>query len=361
MLKMIASELVRFVPCNGVVTMEKVTPIEIDRVARDEGNAAHWLCEQVHKQIHGTDELVDRKAFNGYIITGEMVDYVTPYLSDIKGKGAVEVVTSYGDGQYYQIEGRADHIHYDPDTFSLYISDFKYGWSLIEVQDNWTLLSHAFGWLFANPDVRVDTVILRIYQPRPYHPEGTIRTAVYTIAAIWTKWAILQAILTNPNNMLNTGPHCHKCDARGKCKAFIKAGMNAIEVSESAANINLAPAELAYLLEQSARAIKILKGAYDALEELALHEIRKGKIIPGYAISTDLTNISWNSGVTVESIQMMTGMDLSKKTLLTPGQAVKEGLSADMMKLLASRKEKGISLDKINANKVVQKMLKGKV
>lgn len=163
MLTLIATNLPRFVACNGSIRIDAVPPFESNDTMRQEGNAAHWLIEQVFKQRHGLDELVDRKAPNGYTITGEMVEHVTPFLEAIRGKGQVEIETSYGDGQLFQVNGRADWIGLDGKHLN--IDDFKYGWSIVEPEKNWTLLSHAFGWLFANPTLAtsITHVTLRIF------------------------------------------------------------------------------------------------------------------------------------------------------------------------------------------------------
>lgn len=357
MLTITADELPRFMACNGSRNINKVQVFEPDNAMRDEGDAAHWLIEQVFNKRFGLDELVGRPAFNGVYITEEMVEAVTPCLEDIRGKGAVEVVTSYGDGQLYQVNGRADWVALEGTT--LYVGDFKYGWSIIEPEKNWTLLSHAVGWLFANPTTSnsVTNVTLRIWQPRPHHPSGKrIRSVTYTIRDVWNFWNEMMLCLTNPNNMLNTGKHCKDCLGMINCPASQKATMNALEVSELGYVSNPDEATLAFIIEQSERAIKILEQNSKAATDLALHRIKAGKIVPGYTVERELTNKQWKSGITVETAAMLTGKDLGKKQLITPAQAVKSGVAQEVVDALCERREKGVKLVKRDANTTVKKL-----
>jgi hypothetical protein len=371
MLTITADELPRFMACNGSRNINKVQPFEPDNTMRDEGDAAHWLIEQVFNKRFGLDELVGRPAFNGVYITEEMAEAVTACLEDIRGRGAVEVITSYGDGRLYQVNGRADWVAFEGTT--LFIGDFKYGWSIIEPDNNWTLLSHAIGWLlrrsntlrlqqqwlFANPIIAVGVshVTLRIWQPRPHHPSGKrVRSVTYPVSEIWNYWNEMMLRLTNPNNMLNTGKHCKDCLGMINCSAAQKAGMNALEVSELGYVSNPDEATLAFIIEQSERAIKILEQNRKAATDLALHRIKAGKIVPGYTVDRELTNKQWKQGITVETAAMLIGKDLGKKQLITPAQAVKSGVAQEVVDALCERREKGVKLVKRDANATVKKM-----
>lgn len=358
MLTLTADELPRFMACNGSRAITQVPVFDPDNTMRNEGDAAHWLIEQVFNKHFGTDELVDRPAFNGVYITEEMIEATAPCLEGIRGKGAVEVITSYSDGQNYEVRGRADWLALENTT--LMVDDFKYGWSIIEPDNNWTLLSHALGWLFANPALAatVTHVTLRIWQPRPHHPLGKVRSVTYSIAEVWQFWAVLQAKLSNPDNMLNTSKHCKDCLGMINCPAAQKAAMNAIEVSEMAYVSNLDDRSLAFVLDQTTRAIKLLEQHHKAATDLALHRIKAGAIVPGYAVEKDLTNKNWKKGITVETAMMMTGKDLSKKELITPAQAIKAGVSQEAIDALCERREKGVKLSKMDANTAAKKLFK---
>jgi len=361
MLTLKADDLPRFMTCNGYRNMPHNAPFNVDDTDRDEGNAAHWLVEQVHSGKHTPDELVDRKAFNGVFITDEMVEHATPYLDAIMGKGKVECDTSYSDERTYNIRGRADHIEYETKYekggSTLYVSDFKYGWGIVEPKGNWTLISHALAWIFQNSHAPLENgIVLRIFQPRPHHPEGKIRQYHYTRDELIELWQQLATTLTNPKDELRTSEHCRKCPALASCPAALKASMNAIDVSETPYVADVDDATIGWLLDNFDRAIKTLEQSKKAYSEKALHRIKAGAIVPGYARETELTNRQWKTGITVETAPMLTGMDLSKKELITPTQAIKKGLSEEVINSLSERREKGSKLVRVNADQAVKKM-----
>lgn len=364
MLTLKADDLPRFMTCNGYRVMPHNVPFNVDDTDRDEGNAAHWLVEQVHRGIFHLDELVDRKAFNGVFITEEMIEYADEYLNAIMGKGQVECDTSYSDGQNYSIRGRADHIEYStwnkPQggvTKILHVSDFKYGWGIVEPKGNWTLISHALAWIFRNPNEQVDEIVLRIFQPRPHHVEGKVREHRYSRDELLNVlWPQLSAALSNPSDQLRTSEHCKKCPALASCPAAMSACMNAIDVSEQALPSEVDDKTMGFMLDNMERAIKILEQNKKALSEKALHRIKAGAIIPGYGRETELTNRQWKEGITVDVAPVLTGKDLSKKQLITPAQAIKAGVSEVVVNSLCERREKGTKLVRISADQAAKKI-----
>lgn len=354
MLTLVADNLPRFMTCNGSVNMPSHQPFNVNDETRNEGIAAHWLIEQAHKGRFSPEELIDRKAENGVFITAEMVEHVTPYLDAIKGRGEVECVTSYGD-QHFQINGRADWVGYTNHT--LYVSDFKYGWGIIEPQDNWTLISHAVGWIFKNPNLSVEEITFAIFQPRPHHPLGKIRNHTITFEELWQKWQILHNALLNPTNTLQTSGHCKRCPALASCPAALQAGMNAIDVSEIAYVADVDNEALSAILSNIEVAIKHLENSKKAYGEMALHRIKAGQIIRNYGIERELTNKQWKEGITVETAQLLTGKNIAKNQLMTPAQALKAGVSQEAIDALTERREKGVKLVRIDADTAARKIL----
>ncbi len=359
MLTLTATDLPRFFACNGSINMPQHVAFNVDDTVRNEGNAAHWLIEQVCKQTHTLDELVDRKAFNGVYITAEMIEHVTAFLAANKPTALIECDTSYGDGQRYQINGRADRIAYVEETQTLYVDDFKYGWSIVEPAENWTLLSHVFGWLFRNHDTAVQSVVLRIFQPRPHHPLGHVREKSYAIHEIRSMWERLYNILLNPLNELNTGKHCRNCPAMASCPASIKAQMNAVDVSETPYVSDIDNKNLGFILDQFDRSIKLLEQGKKAYTELALHRLKKGEIIPNYFPEKSQTNRQWKKGITPETMKILTGVEISDKPkLITPAQAIRKGISEETVNLFCERHDKTVTLTRMDADTAAKKFFK---
>lgn len=356
MISLTATDLPRFIQCNGFTQMNGVENLETDNTVREEGNAAHWLVEQVFKGEFSSDELIDRKAPNGIFITGDMADYCQEYIDHIIGKGDIETNTSY-KGQCWEIRGRADHVAVE--GTQLFVDDFKYGWRPVEVEKNWTLLSHAIGWLSTNTDsVQVDEIIFRIFQPRPFHPNGTVRTWTLPKQELWdVYWKLLQVTLENPRNTLETGESCYKCKSRTNCPAAQICAMNAIDVSNQIFNSHLEGEKLTYVYEQLQKAQDVIKQNIDAYSDLITAKLKKGEKVPNYAVQTSLGSLQWRDNITPELMQIMTGRDdLSKQTLITPTQAKSKGVPEEVIKGMSERKSRGVKLVRVNETENAQNL-----
>lgn len=350
MLSLTATELPRFMACNGSRLLGGVSPFDTDRTLADEGDAAHWLIEQVFNGHFSAEELVDRKAPNGVFITADMVDDIQEYLTGIKGFGEIECNTSYA-GTGWEIRGRTDHIFYTPAKM-LVVSDFKYGWRIVEPKENWTLISHALGYIFKHQlSDQINSVVFRIYQPRPYHPEGSVREWVISYTELLQYWQQLQAALSNPTNTCQTSEHCYKCPSRSQCPAAQIASMNAVDVAYAAYDSEVDNDRLAWQLDNLSRAQEHLKQMQDAYEDLAMHRLQAGQSVGDYAVSVGKGKTRWNEGMTADLVAMLTGFDVSKKELVTPTQAGKLGISPEVLSTLTNRPNTGVKLVKQSVDK----------
>ena len=357
MLAITATDLPRFMACNGSISMGVSNPpIESNDTVRDEGNAAHWFCETVHSGAHQAEELIERPAPNGVYITPEMFDYCEEYLEHIRQGGHVEYKTNV-QGSSWVLNSRTDHVIYEPRTGVLEISDLKYGWSIVDPVMNWTLLAHVFGFMAKNPDKRVTSVVLRIFQPRPHHPEGRVRSWEIDANQINILYAEMANALSNPKNELNTGPdHCSYCPSMAICPAYNKAKNNAIDASERMFRDEIDNERLSFEMDHLSRAIEVLKQLEKAYSELATHRLKTGEIVQNYALDQNLANRSWQDHITPEVVQVLTGQDLTKKTLITPSQAEKKGVSKEIVASLTERRNKGVKLVRMDAHAKAKKL-----
>jgi hypothetical protein len=285
-----------------------------------------------------------------------MCENIEEYLKCvIREGGQLEVDTSHS-GKGWEIRGRADHIYTTADN--LVVQDFKYGWKIVEPENNYTLMSHTIGWLIKNPNNFVKKACFEIFQPRPYHPEGKMRKWWISVEDLWNIYAnVMLPALENPKNTLQTSEHCYKCKSMTQCPAMQIANMNAIDVAEKAYNSELDNKNLCFTIDEGKRAIEVLKQNLSAYEELALHRIKTGQNVPNYSLQTDLGNTTWKKDITPEFIQMITGVDVSKKQLKTPKQAGLLGLSKDVVDTFTERPTKGVKLVRVDMSKKVEKLL----
>lgn len=355
MLSLTATELPRFMACNGSRLMGGFTPLNPDNTVAEEGNAAHWLIEQAFKGISNPERLIDKQAPNNVFITDSMVEFCEPYLRDIQALGgAVEVDTSYST-QAWEIRGRCDHAAQYQNT--LVINDFKFGWRIVEPENHWTLIWHAIGWMIRNPAIYINQIIFTIYQPRPYHPMGNIRKWIITREQLDQLWIELQNTLLNPSDMCCTSMHCAHCPAITQCPAKQMADMNSIDVAQKAFDSHVNNQQLSFMLDETARAIKMLEQSHKAYEELAEARIKSGATIPEYSMQNDLGQNQWKDGLTPEIMKSITGIDISKKQLVTPNQAKKMGVSEEVIKPLTERNNKGFKLVRVDELKKAEKLL----
>lgn len=358
MFKVTATQLPRILTCNGSRLLSHVPSPDIDDAVKDEGNAADWLTQQVVSGQHLLEELVDRKAPNGVYITTDMADNLREYLEWVVGKGEIEQGCSY-QGNGWEVAGRADHVWYNSESGTLYVSDFKYGWKIVDVEDNWTLISHAVAWSIRN-GMYPQSVEFRIYQPRPYHPDGTMRSYVRDAAYLQTCHQQIVSTLDNLNDTLVTSKHCYKCPSMAICPAAQVAGMNAIDVSHKAYESQPTNDQVEFLIEETRKAMDVLKQNLNAYEELATHRIKTGQHFKNYALQTDYGRETWREDVTPEFVELMTGLDVAKRTLPTPNQVIKAGANADFVKSLTTKPSKGVKLVKCSANEKAAKLFNRK-
>lgn len=357
MLSVIATDLPRLIPCNGSRLMgASLPPVDATDATKDEGNAVHWLAAQWHCTVDAVPEdFIGRQSPDGIFITSDMVDHLEDYF-DMIAQGEVEVDTSH-DGNGWNVRGRADAIKYEPAGGHLTVGELKYGWRIVEPEMNWTLISHVAGFIANNPDKPVHTIDMTIFQPRPHHPNGSVRSWRIGIGDFVELYNKMAATLQSPDDMLNTGEiQCHYCPALATCPAARKAKFNAIEASEKAFSDQIDNDNLSFQLDHLKRASAMLKDLEKAYGELALYRVKKGEVVPNYGTEAELTNRNWKENLTPEFVETLTGKALTKKQLITPAQAEKAGVSKEVVAALTERHNKGVKLVRMDADAKAKKL-----
>jgi hypothetical protein len=357
---MTATNLQRFMSCNGSYFLEKIESFDPDQTVTEEGNAAHWVIEQVCGGHATLETLTDKRAPNGIFITADMIEHVRPFIDNLKGIGEVEVEVNHC-GENYEVRGRADHIYYDDDRKTLYITDFKYGWKIVEPYDNWTLISHAVGYMRRNVLAqKAEKIVFVIYQPRPFHPDGVMRSYEMLIEEFSSKTDQMLIALRQPVELCMTGPHCYKCPSLGVCRAASVATMNSIDVAYGVFNADIDSVNLAKILDEIDRAFDMLKQSKSAYEELAMHRLKIGKSVGSYTLQTGKGHTKWKEHVTSDMIQALTGIDCSRKVLMTPAQSKKLGVPEGVIESFTERPDTGLKLVRVDLNKQAEKLFGSK-
>lgn len=347
-----ATHLGRAMNCNGSRLLERPQfPDNTDTLIRDEGNAFHWLAQEI---FEGRPTAVGTQAYNGVFITAAMVKHAEGYVNAL-WLGQMEVTTTWGS-THFQINGRADHIGWNPDTAELTIDDAKYGYGIVEPDNNWTLISHAIGYVKAT-GIQPSKITLTIHQPRAYHPLGTVRSWSFGYEQLCRYAAQIDHTLTNPTDQLQTGQHCYKCPSMSICPAYRMASMNAIDATSHAFNDALNADQLAEELELLELASNVITNRKKAIDELALFRVTNGEVIPGRIIDRPKGQTRYRKGITPEALQALIGRDLAERKLPKVSVLRDNGVAEMIVDAITERPEGSARLVKVDINKIAQKKL----
>ncbi len=269
---------------------------------------------------------------------------VDPYVADVR-RVAHEAGGPDHEGVELRIEQKAhwknlpdlagtpDALLVDTHRKRLTIWDLKTGWGLVEVWENWQLLCYAVMVMLAGW-----TVDLRIVQPRPYHPDGPVRSWVLTWEELqkymgWMGKSFKEARV--PGAPLRPGNHCLYCDALPGCPAAREVTLRAVKYA-STEPVDLPNEYLGRELAVMRETLGILKLRTAALEEMAEHMLRNGRRVPGMAMiaGTRGGRIKWSQSdaATRSVLQMLTGKDHAVAHMPTPTQLKAQGVPEEIIK-----------------------------
>ena len=358
MIEINASELSRFIQCNGSHLLGgSLPPSSDDPTARNEGTAAHWVVNEAYHRNQTPDDFLNQKAPNGVIITNAILRSVAGYFQHInRAQGAfqgVEKECGFEIPDVARVNARCDFYNFD--GHQLDVDDFKHGFRIVEPKNNWGMIAYLIG-ICNLYDLHPSSYCVRVHQPRVAHPDGTIREWIMSPEEFENRKKYLFNRLRQPKDTITTGAHCHKCPSMMICPAFRAASYNAIDISMIAHAENIADDMIAMELAVIDDAEKRIKSRKKQLEDLAAYRIKNGSVIEGYAIETSFGNLTWNEGLQPEFLSMMTGINCVRQDSITPTQAINAGANEQVVKSLSSRVETGFKLNRISAHKRAEKL-----
>ena len=327
----------RWVQCPASVSLELRYP-EQDSDKAAEGTLAHsvWAAMQLGKPIPdgATEEMLDGAEM--------MQDTVDAILAQC-GPGVKPVV------EYTLNKGNRILFHSDnwgtPDCTinavphkKMWVLDYKFGHRYVSPFENYQLLNYAILQMSVEMSGKIDPGIechLIIVQPRSYHPDGPVREWVVMSDDLWSYREVLRekalaSQLLNPP--AKTGPECRDCKARGNCATLQTGGYEAVEVSATATPFEMPIEAKGSELALMTSAMALLKARIDGLETEVMGHIKAGNPVLGWMSKQVMGRKKWTAAVPeVLALGQMMGVDVSKPGLLTPAQAIKAGLSADVV------------------------------
>lgn len=329
----------RRMQCPGSRAMTELFPQAQDNPRALEGVIAHKVNEAVLNNLPLPD---------GH--TEEMLDGADLW------KATIEKIISRSKSIDMSFEKRMDifSIHqscfgtpdfdaYDSDNHCLDVVDYKFGHRHVSEYENWQLIEYAVGAIdkygpaFVKSGKRTNDLIvnLTIVQPRSYHKDGPVRT-----------WTIDGTVMNEYFKRLReselrsleadapviTGPECRDCSARHACSNLQQAAAIEVEMSVVNAPFDMSANAQGKELSTLRRAIAILEARASGLEDEVLTKVKQGHPVVGWRTEQSQGRKKWNKPIEeVLALGGMMGVNLEKPTAITPTQAIKAGLSAEIV------------------------------
>lgn len=340
----------RWVHCALAPTLEAAYPELEPSPETLEGTAAHWVLQRL---MEGATVAENALAPNGTAVTDEMLEaaeMAREELAAIQGLQIEQRVSiprvhpslNWGTPDYYAwgILNNGRRI--------LRVWDYKYGYGIVEVEENWQLIDYACGILeaagidgIADQETVVELVVI---QPRAFHAAGPVR-----------RWRVLAADLRPYINQLAnaaakaTGsdplatPHpdaCKHCRGRFVCEALQREAYRAVDMAQSTGGgCNLSAHALGLELRSLTRAQSLLAARISGLEEEAAARIKRGEGIPFWSMTSVPGRLAWTRPAEeVFALGDMLGLSLRKSPdAITPTQAKKLGFPEALLATYAAR------------------------
>ncbi len=327
------SSAASWVKCPGWRAMHDAFPEEGDNGPAMEGTAAHWVFEQL---LAGHDVVEGIIAPNGVEVTDEMID------------GANMFCDCVGVPHNGHVEKRVSmpQIHPEnwgtPDFFGLRngilrVIDYKFGHKYVEEFENWQMIDYAVGiinFLQIRPEHKTD-IHLTIVQPRHFGRAGPIRTWETTYDEIVRyagvlRTAALAAMEETP--VCVVGGQCFYCPGRHACETLQRAVLSVVDQSFTSIPLHLSNEAAARELHAMSRSASLLQSRITGITELLLAQLRAGQTVPGFAAERAQGRQKWmRPPEEIIALGQLMGIKLDKPAVITPKQAIKAGLPAEIV------------------------------
>lgn len=301
MLKPNSSMMDRLVHCPGSWRLGLgISKEEIDNPEVNKGITAHWLAATILRGFNRISDLEGTSPINDQVIDAEMIGHVYMYVNYIKSYCKHGEIERKLDNK--MLTATPNCLEYDKSKKKITIIELKYGFSFVDVFENWQLLSYFFSWFLNNVDSPVEAVEFVIIQPRSYHPDGGVRKWNIPVDRLLMKYySTFVATLTNihlKDTQTSSGVHCRYCPVLLSCRTNLEACLNVINVTgtQRIYEIESDNWTLSKHLEMFQNAQEILKQRVNVLQVMCESKLKKGEVIPGFKMLSSSGKRVWDIG-----------------------------------------------------------------
>ncbi len=292
----------RWINCPGSVRLSQGIEEETSPAAA-EGIAAHFLAEWVLKhELPVVDSLLvgDLEKCRPYKDKAkEMAEHVQIYVDTVRNdssprRGSIYIETKFSlNWLHPDMFGTNDASIRKTDPSALYqkliIYDLKYGYNIVEPENNEQLMYYGLGALGRYNEFQVDEIELVIIQPRSPHPDGPVRRWAIPVIDLY-EWGyqVLKpaAFLTDKvDSPVKSGPWCKYCRASNiTCHRVTDQALALAETKTDKLNLP----EVSELSDEKIRKVLDFIGLFkpwsEKVKAQATDRANMGKKIPGHKL-----------------------------------------------------------------------------
>ena len=335
--------------CPGAPRLEATMPDDgATSIHAIEGTAAHELAEMCLREGGNPADhigLFIPVEGQGIEVTQEMADAVQVYVDYVReagGPGAqvlYEVpVTLDKLAPPQKMRGTSDAVVWLSDTRILHVIDYKHGQGVVvEVEGNKQTRYYALGAVLTL-EVKPETVIITIVQPRASHPDGAVRSeelAWQDLIDFRNELMAAAHAASAPDAPVGpVGDHCRWCRAKAICpaqrsNALVVAQQEFDLADDAALPVAGLPAPTALNLDQLTEVLDkapYVEEWFAAVREHARQMLEQGGEVPGFKLVAKRATRRWTNEDEAEKWlreQRVKVNDFAPRKMVSPAQAEK--------------------------------------
>lgn len=358
--------------CPGSRALEARVP-QVETPEAAEGTAAHHVVAEY--LTYASYSPVGTILPNGIPSDQDMIDGALMVAKDVMDRigVAVEVWEALVVEKpvaaptliHAECYGTPDARYVDRARKRIRVWDYKYGHGYVEAHENPQGIEYLAGVIETDlggwpEDDQEWTFEFTIVQPREYGRLGPIRRwcgKLTDLRAHFNYWSDREARAMDQHAPTIAGPvQCKNCSAITTCDANQRYVSQLADYVGGNTPFDPPPAVVGAELTMLKRIDQMLSARIAGLEAVAAAQIGTGKAVPGWEFQRGQSRLKWKFDPkrTIQELQVITGLDVSKPDCITPTQAIKLGIDEAVISQYSERPPGALKLAPINYTQVAK-------